>query len=205
MTECIIKKIWGDTRMFEFSPSDLSRYTHFTLYSNCHPSYYPSTYINLNPHDVILVFEEYYLRFPKKYLQSLKEFLEKYGNINLKSENLTLNKKSIKYLLMRANIKNFMVSWGSSRTILNALDREALAYALSFSGLIIIFRKRGGYLAYYIVVDSFTLRTNGRACQIEPFTALKSIKGVEIERLGETYIKEGLEEEMTEKYILKGI
>ena len=205
MTKCIIKRLWGNTYMFEFSPNDLSRYTYLRLYSNCHPFYYPSSYINLDTHDVILIFEKYYLRFPKKYLQSLKEFLEKYGNISLKSKNLTLNKRSIEYLLMRANIKNLMVSWGSSRTILNALDREALAYALSFSGLMIIFRKRGGYLAYYIVVDSFTPTTNGRACQIEPLTALKSIKGVEKERLGETYIKEGLEEEMTEKYILKGI
>jgi len=40
------------------------------------------------------------------------------------------------------------IAWGRTRTILNALDRKAVGYIIGYRGLLVIFRKRGGFLAY---------------------------------------------------------
>lgn len=45
------------------------------------------------------------------------------------------------------------VSWGQTRTIKNAGNREIKAHAIAPYGAIIVFPKRGGYLAYKCVKD----------------------------------------------------
>ena len=46
------------------------------------------------------------------------------------------------------NKNHICIAWGRTRTILNALDREAVGYIIGYRSLLVMFRKRGGFLAY---------------------------------------------------------
>lgn len=58
--------------------------------------------------------------------------------------------KDILDIIADNNMEAFYLRVWGSKTIKNALDREALLYAVSFGCAYVIFKKVRGYLAYYI-------------------------------------------------------
>jgi len=100
------------------------------------------------------------------------------------------------------------VAYGHTRTITKAKDREAVAYAISHRNAVVVFPKRGGYLAYSITLKDRWGPYYGRvgtegwysgwssSIPIDKMDAIDEIKYIKKQGLGKTYIKKGLEREL---------
>ena len=93
------------------------------------------------------------------------------------------------------------VAYGHTRTITKAKDREAVAYAISHRNAIVIFPKRGGYIAYSLLLKERYKNPSGyhgymSSIPISNTDAIDEIKYIKKKGLGKTYIKKGLEREL---------
>ena len=98
----------------------------------------------------------------------------------------------------------FRISWSSSRTIERALNREALCYAKGFGNLIVMFKKRGGYLAYHI--GTMGLGTNHKwstANQLDVLKCFDLLKDIKDKGTGIVYLPDGLEDEVREHIMIE--
>jgi len=104
------------------------------------------------------------------------------------------------------------IAWGHTRTILNAMDRECVAYGISHRSAVIIFPKKGGYLAYSLCLkerwyNSYYKRHTGTitATNEEFQDALAEIHDIKKKNMGVTYIEEGLEDELYKRAIIEAL
>ena len=160
--ECILEKtnMYGsETTNFRFEPKD-NKYTPFilTYWSNYNR---PIKYEPVNKTDCLLYFKGQMVpkMFPLKYINTLENYMKnnmrnsQYTNMSLTKmpkRILDKDKVTVGQLLREIDIDSLRISYSSSRTILNAYNREAIAYAQAFSGIVVFFKKRGGYLCYHI-------------------------------------------------------
>jgi len=104
--------------------------------------------------------------------------------------------KTIGELLSDINIKGYGICYGQTRTIKRAHDREALAYIKSFSSLIVIYKKRGGYLGHYFTQELMDGYCYGKSQVLNAHRALEFIKKYIGKNLGEIHIEDGLEQKI---------
>jgi len=187
---------------FSYKPRN-NKYHSFTLGTWCKSIV---AYEHINETDVNLYYEripEPFL-FQSKYLDILKKFTYKYQIYTPKEIKTNNNKLTVRSLLTKMKAGRLRISYGNSRTISHAFEREALAYALGFSALIILFRKRGGYLAYHISKVGITSRWSWtNATQIDLLDAINEIREVKRNGLGKTYIQKNIEEEIKDNLMVE--
>ena len=144
---------------FIFTPKD-KKYNelHLTYWDSYHR---PIKYEPINKTDCLLYFKGHMIPklFPLKYIEPLEDYMINHmrgnGYTDMKLTKLPERKEqkdtvTVGKLLQEIDVDHLRISCGNSRTILNAYNREALAYAQAFSGIVVFFKKRGGYLCYHI-------------------------------------------------------
>jgi len=144
---------------FIFTPRDKK-------YNELHLTYWcsynrPIKYEPINKTDCLLYFKGQIIPklFPLKYIEPLEDYMINHmrgnGYTDMKLTKLPERKEqkdtiTVGKLLRDIDIDHLRIGYRNSRTILNAYSREALAYAQAFSGIVVFFKKRGGYLCYHI-------------------------------------------------------
>lgn len=117
---------------------------------NSEKSFY---YEILNYKDCLLYIPYWHLsvpvRFPRKYLPILRKFISSFSTLH-KIGSTKNRVTTVGELLADIGGPLISIQMGSSRTLLNAYTRPAIAYAHSFTGSILFFKKKGGYLCYWL-------------------------------------------------------
>jgi hypothetical protein len=105
-------------------------------------------------------------------------------------------------IICDGNDKTYLsVAYGHTRTIKNAYDRKAMLYAVSFSGAYVVFKKHGGYLAYYLYKSNGenlgTMYGAGLRSHLIPLgKAVECILGVKEKRIGMTNVNDSSAKEI---------
>jgi len=207
MVECaIVENKWDKGNYdFEYAPSD-KKYSPFNIaYWSGHT---PVNYRSINDTDVYLNFRRRRVvpkLFEKKYIPLLKDYLKTKHNWKsdlVEVEPILENDISVGDILRELKIDWLSISYGHTRTILNAFDRVAVSYAKSFSSAIIIFKKRGGYLAYYITKPEYSVSC-GKASEMNALKAMEIIKDIHDNPKDNINFNEDIEEEIREHEMIQ--
>lgn len=141
----------------------------------------------------------------KKYLNKLKKFSKIRLNIVM-NEVKDINSKTVKDVLDECGIDRFSIGYCETRTINRAYFREAIAYAKSYCGCLIFFRKRGGLLCYNIskVIHNYDFSEN-KGHHLSLQKGLNLLREIKNKNTGIVYLPKEVEEEIINECILENI
>ena len=209
MSECKLyttKHYWDKSRNIyniKYIPDNELKYKAFEIgtYYSTRPTYYKTI-----GDMTTLYFEDGHNEFARmetKYLNKLKKFYR----IRLKETLLevpdTKDITTVSDILADIGIKGFSIGYNQTRTIKRAMFREAIAYAKSYCGCLIFFRKRGGLLCYHIskVIHDCRYQEN-KGHNIKLKSGLELLRDIKQSGLGEVYLPPLVEEEIINQMIL---
>jgi len=158
----------------------------------------PLKYTYLNRNDIYILFDKGIvpILIEKECLPDFRKYCE-FKNINLTYDRIKLPKDTLVVDILRgigAGGKHLRIRYNSSRILHKSYFRPVLAYALSFSGCIIVFKKKSGYSSYIITNNNDDID----ATELKPLVALKKIDEIKRKNLaGQIYVKDGLHLEIT--------
>jgi hypothetical protein len=160
-----------------------------------HPWYYwrmPTAYQIRKNDDIIRVFfRRNRMDIPLEFLDKWNVFIEKYQKETetIISELPYTKETSVQDILTKANINYYSISYRDTRTLERAHCRPILVAAISYLSGILIFPKRGGYLAYRWSKATYGITFSN----IELQDALKDLLFIKENKMGKVYNKKGLD------------
>ena len=169
----------------------------------------PYAYEVINKTDIMLYYKNGRMKpllFQRKYLPLLRKYLLKDWKKSVILKKVKFNNGETLATLMRElDITYLRIAYPSSRTITMAHTRPLLAYAKAFSGAVIIFKKRGGYLAYHITRVGMGNKWGwNNATQItDLLDAINLLKKIREEKMGKVFLPKKIEEEIKDHVFLE--
>jgi len=100
----------------------------------------------------------------------------------------------------------YRVGYNQTRTIKRAGDREVIAYARGYNGVLMFFRKRGGLLCYNVnkIITGYRYLDN-KAYVIPLDKGYNLIKRIQKENLAQVFLPKKIEEEIFNNIIVDSI
>jgi len=209
MSECKLYSkphYWDKKRKIyyiEYKPDDVSKYKGFDIgnYYCTRPTYYKTE------DDVTTLYFENgigeFARMETKYLNKLKKFYR----LRLKESLVEMpdveDTTTVRDVLGDCGIQYFSIGWGETRTIKRAMFRDAIAYAKSYCGCLIFFRKRGGLLCYHIskiIRNGGYVENKGHVLSLSKGLGL--LREIKQNGLGKVELTPLIEEEIVNQMIL---
>ena len=125
-------------------------------------------------------------KLPIEFEEKFEEFLKK-GDINIPKKKYEETKKfTIQDFMDTYNIgRNYSIGYGETRTLKRSHMKEVIGCIESYGSGLIIFKKRGGYLAYCFAINSYGVTFN----VMDLSKALNDMKEVKEKKVGRVYWK----------------